>query len=75
MLAYTIVIVICSLLSVVALGIVGYFAYRYGYNNGYKKAESKYKQPELTPEQQEIKQKREKVEDHFNRLFSYSPRR
>lgn len=66
---------VCLLLFIAVIGVVGYFAYRYGHDKGYKEAEVKYKQPTLTTEQQEVKQKREKVEDHFNRLFAYSPTR
>lgn len=72
---YTIVVVVCSLLAVVAIGVIGYFAYRFGYDKGhaagYKEAEDQHKQPELSPEQIEAKNHRERFESHIGRLFAY----
>lgn len=75
MLSDSLVIVVIILNSCICF-YQGYrYAHKKGHDAGYKEAEAKYKQPTLTTEQQEVKQKREKVEDHFNRLFAYSPTR
>lgn len=42
-----------------------------GYTRGSKRTPDK----TLTPEQKEIRQKRERFEDHFNRIFAYSPKK
>lgn len=71
--------VILTIVSFAALGIVGYFAYRYGHSKGYgtghdagyKEAQEQQPQPQLSPEQAEVKQNRERFEDHFSKLFSY----
>ncbi|RCW44226.1 hypothetical protein [Paenibacillus prosopidis] len=42
-----------------------------GYTTGRKRTPDK----DLTPDQQDLKRRRERFEDHFNRIFAYSPRK
>lgn len=89
MIQYIIVVTVFTLLSLVALGIIGYFAYKFGHNQGhtkgyktgydaghgkgYEEAQEKYKQLDLTPEQKDAKEQHKRLEDRVKRLMAYSP--